>query len=249
MLLIESLMVALSTYSVIPVPNFNWNENNMKYAICFFPVIGVFCGILMWVLGLLNISSFFASIIATCIPLLVTGGIHMDGFMDTVDALSSHRPKERKLEILKDPNCGAFACIYMGIYLLLSVGLFYEIYSLGCIFSVCPVFVLSRCVSTICSVNLPNAKKEGMLLSYTKDVKKITVNITMSVVIILTIAVMLLISSYSCIIPIVLGLLWIIIYSIIVKKQFGGVTGDTAGFFLQIFELLAIFGIWIGAII
>lgn len=72
-------------------------------------------------------SMFLFASIAVCIPLLVTGGIHMDGYMDTVDALSSHQSVEKKLEILKDPNAGAFAVIYCGIYLLLSLGLFYQL--------------------------------------------------------------------------------------------------------------------------
>ena len=36
------------------------------------------------------------------VPLLVTGGIHLDGFCDTADALASHQSRERKLEILKE---------------------------------------------------------------------------------------------------------------------------------------------------
>lgn len=41
-------------------------------------------------------------------PLLVTGGIHIDGFSDTMDALSSHAERQKKLEIMDDPHIGAF---------------------------------------------------------------------------------------------------------------------------------------------
>lgn len=47
----------------------------------------------------------------TVLPILLTGGIHMDGFMDTMDALHSYQDRERKLEILKDSHVGAFACL------------------------------------------------------------------------------------------------------------------------------------------
>ena len=181
MIFIESLMVALSTYSIIPMPHFEWNEKNMKYAICFFPVVGVFCGVLIWLFAslgtILNASNFFVALVLTCIPLLVTGGIHMDGFMDTVDALSSHQTKERKLEILSDPHIGAFAVIYCGIYLILNMAFLYEIYSLGQLFVLCPVYVLSRCASSLCAVNLPNARKSGMLSSYTKDAKNLKITL------------------------------------------------------------------------
>ena len=89
---------------------------------------------------------FFAAA-AACLPLLITGGIHMDGFMDTVDALASHQSRERKLEILKDSACGAFAVLYCGVYLLLSFALYYEGYAAGWIYAFAPAFVLSRCLS------------------------------------------------------------------------------------------------------
>ena len=46
---------------------------------------------------------------AILIPVLITGGIHLDGLLDTADALSSYKTKEEKLEILKDSHAGAFA--------------------------------------------------------------------------------------------------------------------------------------------
>lgn len=253
MIFIKSLMIALSTYSIIPMPNFEWNEKNMKYAICFFPCVGVLCGALICAIGHfgvnLKLSNFFVAAVATCIPLLVTGGIHMDGFMDTVDALSSHQPKEKKLEIMSDPHTGAFAVIYCVIYLLLNLAFLYEIYSKGHIVSVCPIYALSRCVSALCAVNLPNAKKTGMLSGYTKNAKRITVNIVVSVMAAISLAVMFYISFASGIAVAFVGILWTALYYRIVKKNFGGVTGDTAGYFLQMFELLCIMSVWIGAML
>ena len=60
---------------------------------------------------------------AALLPLLVTGGIHLDGFLDVADARSSHQSRARKLEILKDSHVGAFAVIAMGCYLLLYTAL------------------------------------------------------------------------------------------------------------------------------
>ena len=246
-------MVALSTYSIIPVPNLEWNEKNMKYAIYFFPVVGIICAVLIWIIArcgvLLNVSSFFAAAAVVCVPLLITGGIHIDGFMDTVDALSSHQSKEKKLEIMSDPHCGAFAVIYCGIYLILSLAFLYEIYSHGNLYAVCPIYVLSRSVSAICAVNLPNARKSGMLSSYTKDTKRKTVNIVMAVTALASGAAMIFISPIIGAVAIVSGFLWTVLYCITVKKNFGGVTGDTAGYFLQMFELFCIVGIWIGALL
>lgn len=253
MILIESLMVALSTYSRIPVPDFEWNERNMKYAICFFPTVGVFCGALIWLWSKLGtafgVSDIFSVLLLACIPVLLTGGIHMDGFMDTVDALSSHQSKEKKLEILSDPHCGAFACIYCGIYLILNIAVLYEINSLVSILVLCPIYVLSRCASALCAVNLPNARKSGMLSSYTENTDRKTVNIVMILLLTIFASVMLLIDFVPAVTALVSGALWVFLYCRMVKKQFGGVTGDTAGFFLQMFELVCMFGVWIGAVL
>ncbi len=248
MIFFESLLVAMSTYSIIPVPDFEWNEKNMKYAICFFPVVGIFIGTLIWIFAgfadFLKVSVFFASAILTCIPLLVSGGIHMDGFMDTVDAVSSHQPKEKKLEILSDPRSGAFAVIYCVIYLILNMAFMYEICRAESLLVLCPVYALSRCVSALCAVNLPNARKSGMLSSYTKDAKRMTVNVSMTVLALVCIGVMIFISPVSALFALGFGGVWTFVYCTKVKKLFGGVTGDTAGFFLQMFELACIFGGW-----
>ena len=51
MRLIQACLIAISMYSKIPVPRVEWKEKNMKYAMCFFPVIGVVIGICMYLAG------------------------------------------------------------------------------------------------------------------------------------------------------------------------------------------------------
>ena len=45
---IQSFLVAVSTYSALPMPQFGWNRQNMKYAICFFPAVGILLGGALW---------------------------------------------------------------------------------------------------------------------------------------------------------------------------------------------------------
>ena len=53
MYLLRSLAIAISMYSKIPVPMVDWNEKNMKYAMCFFPVVGAVTGGLQLLIGYL----------------------------------------------------------------------------------------------------------------------------------------------------------------------------------------------------
>lgn len=249
----EPIWVALSTYSAIPVPQFEWTEKNMKYAICWFPMVGVLCGgaLFLWdtLARVLNISSLFFAVVAVCIPLLITGGIHMDGYMDTVDALSSHQSRERKLEIMKDPNCGAFAVIYCGVYLLLNLGFLYELYERDCVAVLCPIFLLSRALSALCALNLPNARKTGMLCSYTKNTERRIANIALGILVcVVSVSLVLLCPAVGGV-AVLAAICTTLCYRTMALKIFGGVTGDTSGFFLQICELVCLAGGWIGGLL
>ena len=250
MILFESLLVALSTYSAVPVPQFEWNDRNMKYAICFFPVVGILCGTALWgwftLAEFFDIHGFFFATVATCLPLLITGGIHMDGYMDTVDALASHQSRERKLEIMKDANCGAFAVIYCCVYLLLYAGLVYELFEASYTLVLCPTFVLSRALSALCAVNMPNARKAGMLCAYTEITDKRVATITLVILLLISGSVTIFMAPIVGSMAVLCSIISVFVYRKMAMKQFGGVTGDTSGFFLQICELACLAGAWIG---
>ncbi len=249
----EPLLVALSTYSAIPVPQFEWNDQNMKYAICFFPAVGILCGTVLWLWYVFcqwfSVSEVLFGAVAVCLPLLLTGGIHMDGFMDTVDALASHQSRERKLEILKDSHIGAFAPVYLGVYLLLNFGLLHEIYVQGNILNLLPVYILSRSMSALCAVNLPNARKSGMLCAYTKDTDRKKATAAMAILIVLCWAALMALAPLPGCMAIAASILAVLFYRSMTMQQFGGVTGATSGFFLQICELSAMAGVFLGGLL
>lgn len=110
----NSCKAAFAMFSKIPAPMVDWNKENMKYMMCFFPFVGAVIGVLTWLTGCVlgnyvKLEPFFLTVILTVIPVVVTGGIHVDGLLDTSDALSSWQERTRRLEILKDSHAGAFA--------------------------------------------------------------------------------------------------------------------------------------------
>ena len=98
------------------------------------------------------------AVVMTALPVLVSGGIHTDGFIDTVDALSSYGDKEKKLEILKDPHTGAFAIIGAVMYYLLFFGFMTEIWDIKATIAVSVGFVLSRSLSGL-AIGIFNVQK------------------------------------------------------------------------------------------
>ncbi len=95
-------------FSRVPMPKVAWKPENMRFALAALPLVGALIGALLWgwawLCGVLSIGKILFAAGMTLLPLLVSGGIHLDGFCDTVDALSSHATQERKREILKDPH-------------------------------------------------------------------------------------------------------------------------------------------------
>ena len=90
-------------------------------------MLGLLYGFLAWLLtwGLedivgISIPEHFRAAILAVVPFLATGGIHCDGFMDTVDGIFSGRERDRMLEIMKDSRTGSFGVVAFGILLLMQ---------------------------------------------------------------------------------------------------------------------------------
>lgn len=243
--MLESLDVALSMYSAIPMPQVMWNEQNMKYALGFFPLVGVVQAVFLLGWGylsqLLEVNTILFAAVAALIPLIVTGGIHLDGFCDTVDALASHQTREKKLEILKDPHTGAFAVMGCAAYLLITFALWTQPQQemrLLAVKMMAVGYVFSRAMSALAIVTFPCAKNSGLVHSFSSAAQKDHVRIA-SIVFALICAVLFVLNEHWLGVVILAGCaLTFCCYHHMAMKQFGGITGDLAGWFLQVNELV-----------
>lgn len=238
--ILKSLMIAFSIYSKIPVWQFAWKEEDMRYMLCFFPWIGAVIGgcIYLWsyLCGRLGVGTFCYSVIGTAIPLVITGGFHADGFMDTMDAFHSYQPMGRKLEILKDSHIGAFAVIMLAVYGLIYAGAFSEITDRKLLGIVCEGFFLARCLSGISVVSFSSAKKDGMLYLFASNSQKTIVKWVLYVQCAVCVGGMLYQSLLAGSIVVVTAFAVFAYYYYRTKKELGGITGDTAGYFVLICE-------------
>ena len=251
MSIINSFFIALSMYSRIPVPRVDWEKENMRYAMCFFPMIGVVIGAVMylagWLLDKTSVGGLFRGVVFTLIPIIITGGIHMDGFMDTMDALGSWGDREKKLEILKDSHAGAFAILGMGCYLMWSVAVWSELPAE--VLRVCGVsFVLSRALSGFSVVTFPAARNSGLLKMFQDGAQKKVVRITMCLYVAAAVIMMAVMNARAMTGAITGVMIAFLYYIVVSRKQFGGVTGDLAGFFLETAELAMFTGILVTCI-
>ncbi|MGI6074805.1 MAG: adenosylcobinamide-GDP ribazoletransferase [Pyramidobacter sp.] len=246
---LKSLCIALSTYSAVPVPQFRWTDENMACSFCFLPAVGLIIALAEYLWLLLcwrtGFNLILRTAVATALPLLLTGGIHMDGFCDTADALAAHQDAARSLEIMKDSRTGAFAVIFCAVYLLLQFGLVSEASGSRGVF--CAVFVLSRAVSVLSVTGFKNARGSGMLAAFQAPARRKTVRRAAWAWIALCALFMDLCDVFAG----TGALLGCIAawhgYHATAMKRFGGITGDTSGFFIQILELSMLAGMVLGA--
>lgn len=237
----KALVIAFSMYSKIPMPYFMWEEKDRKRAMYFFPLVGVAVGavflLIFEILCRLRVSGLVRGAVLLSIPLLITGGIHMDGFLDTCDARASYGDRERKLEILKDSHVGAFAVISGGLLLILLFAAFTAFEEEEAA-AMAVAFVLSRAMSGLAAAVFPGARERGMLADFMKDTNRRRIA-----------AVMVLYMAAAGVLLWGIGPVWFVLvfagaflaffhYRHVALSEFGGVTGDLAGYFLTLCELM-----------
>ena len=185
---------------------------------------------------LAGINALAFVLVAAAIPLIITGGFHVDGFMDTMDALHSYQPRERKLEILKDSHIGAFSVIKLAEFGLIYEAAVSQIVDKRAFFVFCCGFFLSRCLSGLGVVSLRSAKSDGMLYHFASTAHERGVKGALYVQTIACAGLMLWISVPCGLFVLAAAFAAYGYYRWRSYREFGGITGDTAGYFLTLCE-------------
>src|SRR5690606_17340122 len=134
-----------------------------RWAIRSYPLVGAVLGFIITITSMLLESSIPLPIMTLLIISLwvwITGGLHLDGWMDVADAVGSNAPLERKWEIMKDSHVGSFGVIALLILLAWKTLLIYELLKLELpIYFFILILSFSRLGAVILMVFLPTAKQ------------------------------------------------------------------------------------------
>ncbi|MGN0240873.1 MAG: adenosylcobinamide-GDP ribazoletransferase [Candidatus Weimeria sp.] len=239
---LRSLSIAFSMYSAVPMPQFQWDQKNYENSFAFFPLVGAVLSGILFLLSeafvFIGISTLAASLALTAVIVIYTGGFHIDGYMDTMDALCSHRDREEKIRIMKDSHIGAFGVIELVVLaLLMSAGIF-EAECRGCLGSVLYGFVVSRTLSGVAVCTFKRRDKNTSLIHFeTGGSRQFTLTM-MFIYLFAVIALSFLNHDSSVVFAVLVCVAWLFISKLIYEKQFGGISGDTSGHFLCICEAL-----------
>lgn len=242
--LINGFIMALSMFTILPVPYKAWKDDAVRHMMKLYPLVGMVVGLINYIVFRLteyfNLSIILISAITMVIPFVITGMLHLDGFMDVSDALLSRRDKQEKVRILKDPNTGAFSVISLGILFIIDFAATYTLVeNKSNIIGIIIIPIISRSLMGIMLLK-KEAMKESSLGSYfKKGTGKVDILILYIFLIISSCLFMLLGIKF-----ILVPLAMIIIAILSVEKsirELGGMSGDIAGYGLVLSEVLGIF--------
>lgn len=242
MKLLRSMSAAFTMYSKFPAPRVEWTADTMAWALCCFPLVGAAIGLVLflwlWLADLLGLGTALTAAGALLLPIFLSGGIHLDGLCDTADALGSHQSRERKLEILKDSHIGAFGVITCALYLIVFFAVWCEALPLDRrAMGAALVPVLSRSCSGLMAVTMPNARGGGLLAVFTQPMDLPKARLVLGAWALLSAAAIVIFAPQAGLPAVCAAGLVVLYFRTMSRRQFGGITGDLAGFFLQLCEL------------
>lgn len=238
----KSVALMFSMFTRIPASRVDWSGENMRYVMCALPLAGVVIGLFLsgwiWACSLLHVGTILFAVGITLIPVAVTGGIHLDGFCDTLDALASRAPMQRKREILKDPHTGAFAVIGSSAYLLLYFGLASEVpQTMRAVFPLMLLHGMSRILTGLLVLYYPPFAGNGLLVAFQSSAFRKRSGLVLLLLLAVCAAALLLPDWRSGAGMMLAALLCALYVYRMSRRQFGGASGDIAGFLLQVCEI------------
>ena len=237
----KGFYMSLGMFCGIPLPFHIWDEKYTTLMVASFPIVGLIIGTLWWLaaalLMIIEMPLMLIAALSSLAPFLIAGFIHLDGYMDTSDAMLSRRPMEDKLRILKDPHVGAFAVVMLGILFLLQFSAMYSAVENGRYLAlVIAISIISRCSSAFSIFSLRHMPESN----YASMLKQNMGTSHRLFVLVVAMAAIGAAFLYAGFLGLAVSLAVVLGYAAaitIVFKDFKGISGDLLGYSLVIGEL------------
>jgi adenosylcobinamide-GDP ribazoletransferase len=234
-----------------PVPvTLNYQVDLNRNSVIFYPWVGLIIGIVIAGAGVLLdpfLPTLISGILLVMLWTFITGGLHLDGLMDTADGIMSHRSRERMLEIMKDSRVGAMGVIVCVFYIVLKIALIISLLDMRSedgwiVLMLIPVWSRTFMVTAI--AGWPYARQEQGLGSLFRSIGKKQAGIAIVIAVLLSASSLILLSGGAWIESglVILSML-IVTYGIgvavatYVSRLLGGLTGDVYGALNEMIEL------------
>lgn len=244
----REFVAALRFLSVLPAPGsallFESDETEPYLAIgCeYFPVVGLLLALLLWLLVLLFSRLFPQPVLSALLVValvILTGGLHLDGLMDTCDGLFGGTTRERKLEIMRDSRVGSFGVLGALCVLLLKFALLVSIPVQSLPLSLLLALPVARWSMALVLYVFPPARSTGLGAAYHHALTTRRMLITG----LIALAIALLFGHFTGLIAWMTGTLAALLIGLYITKNIGGLTGDSCGAIDEIVEVVILFAL------
>ncbi|TFD92927.1 adenosylcobinamide-GDP ribazoletransferase [Jeotgalibacillus sp. R-1-5s-1] len=250
----RGLLLMVQFFTVIPLrQEIRMDHKSVPWMISFLPVAGLLISSVLYSVvwlaeGLFSASPLMIAFLVWISLIMLTGGLHLDGWTDMSDAYFSYRSLEKRHEILKDPRVGAFGVLSLIVLLTAKLILLIDLANRDLIDAVWLfwMLVLSRTVAGLLLINSPLARTEGLAFFFRgfldqKDSWKVGAVCIMLVLTGLLVSV----GLWPLLLLLSAGALLFSLCSLhFFKKEFGGFTGDSLGACIEGGELWSLILVW-----
>lgn len=248
-----AVAAAFQFLSRFPVPvRLNYTEELFRRSTVGYPLVGLAIGLTVlgaaWLLaGILPPGPAAAIVLAVWVAL--TGGLHLDGLMDTADGILSHRPREKMLEIMKDSRVGAMGVLACALVLLLKWSLLTELvgrWPAAWLLPLVPVWSRWYMVAAIASWPYARQGQEGGMGGWFRSVRLRHTTAAGILALLLSAAVVATIPAAEGRLVAAQTAFWMVLtcavvgnrMSAYIHRKLGGLTGDTYGAMNELLETL-----------
>lgn len=235
--LLDALLEAIRFLTIIPIPSIRvTRSDSFGAAITFFPLVGILIGALLSLLGLATSWLWSDGVRAVAVVVawgVLTSGLHLDGLSDTFDGVMSWRPRERKLEIMRDSRIGVMGALALIAVLGLKVALLMHSGWLPAL-ALAPALGRWTLCYGLCAY--PSARPDGLgVMAQAQSTPTTLRNAT----IIAAIAALALAGLRGIV---ALTLVWLVARTLARwwTRDLGGLTGDTYGALCELGEVVAL---------
>ncbi len=242
---VKELVAAIRFLTVIPIPGstqlFSTDEKGANADLiigsAYFPLVGLLIALLLFAL-LLIVSQFLPPLVLAALivvaQVVLTGGLHMDGLMDSSDGLFGGSTPERRLEIMRDSRVGSFGVLAGGCVLLFKFAVFASLSVHLLAQAVLMVLPVARWAMILTVSLFPGARITGLGAAFRQTVtlpRLLVAGIT-------TLIIVVVVGHLAGLLVLFVGTLAAVAAGAWVTRRLGGLTGDCYGAIEEVAELV-----------
>ncbi len=228
------LLAALQFLTTVPIPRRREvNAEEIGASLGYFPLVGLFLGAILaginWSLSLILPSSIVNAVIIIAL-LLLTGALHIDGFIDTCDAIFGRRTPQERWQIMSDSRVGGFGvvgafCLLLLVYV--SLGGMPEAYKMVALIL---MPALSRWSMVYAIFAFPYAKPAGLGKTFKQQANWRKLILATSLVLASTLGLLIIKGLVFAGLALIF-MVWLIaaVLGLFLQRKFAGLTGDSYG--------------------